>query len=142
MKKLKLCNLKLIKLLSIITLGETNKIWLESKNSFGFMGGGVIDFNTYLLRGVLKNDTDWHKGGGRGGLSKSDQKINTYYLNGPLIETGFENISLKIILLGYVSKLGFTGKKFNLFQICRYDQRIFPDPFPVDPHLNRQPFLP
>jgi hypothetical protein len=57
MKKLKLCNLKLIQLLSIITLGETNKIWLESKNSFGFMGG-VIDFNTYLLRGVLKNDTD------------------------------------------------------------------------------------
>jgi hypothetical protein len=21
-------------------------------------GGGVIDFNTYLLRGVMKNDTD------------------------------------------------------------------------------------
>ncbi len=31
---------------------------------FGFEGGGgVSDFNTYLLR-VLKNDTDWHKGGG------------------------------------------------------------------------------
>jgi hypothetical protein len=29
-------------------------------------GGGVTDFNTYLLRGVLENDTECHKGGGGG----------------------------------------------------------------------------
>ncbi len=47
-------------------------------------GGGVLNFNTYLSRGGGGNEKRLRLSqGGRGG-SKIVQKINTYFLNGPL----------------------------------------------------------
>jgi hypothetical protein len=53
-----------------------------------YKGLGVIAFNRLLLPGVLKKDTERHKGGGGGGGgwggSKTVQKNNMYYLKSHL----------------------------------------------------------
>ncbi len=59
-----------------------------------FGHGGVMDFNTYLLRGVLQNDTDWHKGGG--GVLNSP-KIKHVFFEWPLKHNRKTVLAWKII---------------------------------------------
>ncbi len=49
-------------------------------NFFGYKGGGgVKGINTYLLRGVLQNVTECHKGGGGGGVQKGPKIWHVFF---------------------------------------------------------------